>query len=59
MVVHTRDAEDDTIAILAEEMGKGAFPALIHCFTASDDFARQALVLAVLDLALRNARLCG
>lgn len=33
MVVHTRDAEDDTIAILSDEMGKGAFPMVIHCFT--------------------------
>src|SRR5918995_5983990 len=30
LIVHTRDAEDDTYAILAEEMGKGPFPALIH-----------------------------
>lgn len=47
LIVHTRDAEDDTLAILADEMGKGSFPALIHCFTASAGFAR-----AVLDLGL-------
>ena len=47
MVVHTRDAEADTLAILREEMEQGAYPALIHCFTASADFAR-----AVLDLGL-------
>ena len=35
VIIHTRDAEDDTFEILADEMGKGAFPALIHCFTAS------------------------
>ena len=34
LVIHTRDAEDDTAEILADEMGKGAYPALIHCFTA-------------------------
>ncbi|TXC69171.1 TatD family deoxyribonuclease [Sphingorhabdus soli] len=45
LIVHTRDAEDDTAAIMAEEMGKGAFPAVIHCFTASADFARKALDL--------------
>lgn len=45
LIVHTRDAEEDTAAILAEEMGKGAFPAVIHCFTASADFARKALDL--------------
>lgn len=47
LIVHTRDAEEDTAAILGEEMEKGAFPALIHCFTASADFAR-----IVLDLGL-------
>ena len=47
LIVHTRDAEGDTAAILAEEMGKGAFPALIHCFTASADFAREVLALGL------------
>lgn len=45
LVVHTRDAEDDTADILREEMGKGAFPGVIHCFTASDAFADIALDL--------------
>ncbi len=43
LIVHTRDAEDDTARIIAEEMAKGRFPALIHCFTASADFARAML----------------
>ncbi len=47
LIVHTRDAEDDTFAILAEEMGKGAYPALIHCFTASQDFADKVLALGL------------
>lgn len=47
LIVHTRDAEDDTAAIIADEMGKGAYPALIHCFTASADFARQMLDLGL------------
>ena len=47
LIIHTRDAEDDTFAILAEEMGKGAFPALIHCFTASADFAHKVLELGL------------
>jgi TatD DNase family protein len=47
LIVHTRDAEADTAGILAEEMGKGVFPALIHCFTAGADFARQALDLGL------------
>lgn len=47
LIVHTRDAEADTASILAEEMGEGAFPALIHCFTASAEFARKALDLGL------------
>jgi TatD DNase family protein len=47
LIVHTRDAEDDTARIIAEEMEQGAFPALIHCFTASADFARQMLHLGL------------
>jgi TatD DNase family protein len=47
IIVHTRDAEEDTATILAEEMGKGAFPGVIHCFTASGDFARKALDLGL------------
>jgi TatD DNase family protein len=45
LIVHTRDAEADTAAILAEEMGKGRFTGVIHCFTAGADFARRALDL--------------
>ncbi|RDC59964.1 putative metal-dependent hydrolase YjjV [Alteripontixanthobacter maritimus] len=47
LIIHTRDAEDDTAAILADEMEKGAFPALIHCFTASADFGRKVLDLGL------------
>jgi TatD DNase family protein len=45
IVVHTRDAEDDTAAILREEMGKGAFGCVIHCFTGTGAFADIALDL--------------
>jgi TatD DNase family protein len=47
IIVHTRDAEEDTHLILKEEMGKGAFTGVIHCFTASLDFARKALDLGL------------
>jgi TatD DNase family protein len=47
LIVHTREAEADTTAILAEEMEKGTFPALIHCFTASAEFARTVLDLGL------------
>ncbi len=46
-IIHTRDAEEDTLAILEDEMGKGAFPALIHCFTASAEFGRKVLDLGL------------
>ncbi len=47
LIVHTRDAEDDTAAILAEEMANGAYSGVIHCFTASDAFAKIALDLGL------------
>ena len=47
LIVHTRDAEEDTYEILSEEMGKGAYPALIHCFTASQGFAEKVLALGL------------
>ena len=47
VIIHTRDAEDDTAAILADETEQGAFPALIHCFTASEDFGKRVLDLGL------------
>jgi TatD DNase family protein len=47
VIVHTREAEADTHAILAEEMAKGAYAGVIHCFTASQDFADKALALGL------------
>ena len=47
LIVHTRDAEADTADMLAEEMGKGAYSGVIHCFTASADFGRRALDLGL------------
>lgn len=47
IIVHTRDAEDDTAAIMAEEMEQGAYTGVIHCFTASEDFAHKALNLGL------------
>jgi TatD DNase family protein len=45
IIVHTRDAEEDTAEILADEMGKGPFTGVIHCFTASAEFAHKALAI--------------
>ncbi len=41
MIVHMRDAEDDCLAIFEEERERGLFPVLIHCFTASANFAER------------------
>lgn len=47
VIIHTRDADDDTAAILEDEMRQGAFPALIHCFTASNAFGQKVLDLGL------------
>ena len=43
LVVHTRDAEADTIAIMDDELGKGAYAAVLHCFTGTPELARWGL----------------
>jgi TatD DNase family protein len=48
LVVHTRDAEDDTIAILTAEMERGAFAGVIHCFTGTKRLARAMLDIGFL-----------
>jgi len=45
LVVHTRDAEDDTAELLAREVGKGGVTGVLHCFTGSAALARNALDL--------------
>ena len=45
LVVHTRDAEDDTAEILTREVGKGGVSGVLHCFTGSAALARKALDL--------------
>ena len=45
LIVHTRDADDDTIAILREEMAAGAFTGVLHCFTGTKRLADAALDL--------------
>lgn len=45
LVVHTRDAEDDTAEILTREVGKGGVTGVLHCFTGSADLARKGLDL--------------
>ncbi|MGA7788945.1 MAG: TatD family hydrolase [Xanthobacteraceae bacterium] len=45
LVIHSREADDDMARILEEETGKGAFPAVLHCFTGGPDLARRAIAL--------------
>ncbi len=45
LVIHSRAADEDTAAILEEESGKGAFPFVLHCFSAGIELARRGLAL--------------
>jgi TatD DNase family protein len=45
LVIHSRQADDDMANILEQEAGQGAFPFVLHCFTAGPDLARRALAL--------------
>ncbi len=47
LVIHSRDADDDMAAILKEEMGKGPFKAVLHCFTSSLELAETGLSLGL------------
>jgi TatD DNase family protein len=45
LVVHTRDAEDDTAEILEQAVSAGGVRGVLHCFTGSAELARKALDL--------------
>jgi TatD DNase family protein len=45
LVIHSRQCDDDMAAILTEESVRGAFPFVLHCFTAGVGLARTALDL--------------
>ena len=47
LVIHSRDADADMAQILEEETGKGAFPAVLHCFTGGRDLAQRAIALGL------------
>lgn len=47
LVIHAREADDDVAQILTEETGKGAFPAVLHCFTGGRDLAMRAIDLGL------------
>lgn len=45
LVIHAREADNDMADILEEEMRKGAFQPLLHCFTATLELARRGLAI--------------
>jgi len=45
LCIHARDADDDIAEILRDEVGKGAFPLLLHCFSSTRALAECALEL--------------
>ncbi|MFN4010753.1 MAG: TatD family hydrolase [Pannonibacter sp.] len=47
LVIHSRDADDDMISILSNEMAKGAFPAVLHCFSSGPELARRGVELGL------------
>jgi TatD DNase family protein len=47
LIVHSRDADDDTADILREGRGQGPYSGVIHCFTAGPELARAALDLGL------------
>ncbi|HEX4295170.1 MAG TPA: TatD family hydrolase [Rhizomicrobium sp.] len=47
LIVHTRDADDDTIEILRDEMARARFTGLLHCFTGTRRLAEAALALGL------------
>jgi TatD DNase family protein len=47
LVIHTRDADDDCGRILEEEMAKGPFRAVLHCYTGGRELAMKAIALGL------------
>jgi TatD DNase family protein len=47
LVIHTREADEDCGRILQDEMAKGAFRAVLHCYTGGRDLAMQAIAMGL------------
>ena len=47
LVIHSRDADEDMATVLEEETGKGAFPAVLHCFSSGRDLALTGIKLGL------------
>ena len=47
LVIHTRDADDDCGRILEDEVSKGSFKAVLHCYTGGRELAMKAISLGL------------
>ena len=47
LVIHTREADEDCGRILEDEMAKGSFRAVLHCYTGGRDLAMRAISLGL------------
>lgn len=47
LVIHTREADEDCGRILEEEMSKGPFKAVLHCYTGGRELAMKAIALGL------------
>jgi TatD DNase family protein len=47
LVIHTRDADEDCARILEDEMAKGSFRAVLHCYTGGRELAMKAIALGL------------
>ncbi|MEC8516224.1 MAG: TatD family hydrolase [Pseudomonadota bacterium] len=43
VIVHAREADEDIASIIEDEMGKGPFTGVLHCFSSGVDLARRAI----------------
>ncbi len=47
LVIHARDCDDDMIRIMSDEMGKGTFSAVLHCFSSGPRLAEIGVELGL------------
>ncbi|MGN6410142.1 MAG: TatD family hydrolase [Nitrobacter sp.] len=47
LVIHTREADEDCGRILDDEMAKGSFRAVLHCYTGGRELAMKAVALGL------------
>ncbi len=47
LVIHARNADEDMIRILEDETSRGAFPAVLHCYSSGPELARRGVKLGL------------